>query len=294
MIIGVACHDAGGAEILASYCYRENASYVFSIKGPALGVFQRKFGNFENVKLEVLIDSADELFTGTSGNSKFEIEAIRMAKKKGLKCKSFIDHWINYEMRFTDSDGQLILPDVLVAGDIYAENILKSVFPNHPTEYIENSYWKDLREYIELKNQNSYSVNRSKCIFLSEGMSEFYSKKQQGFKGSFDEKDLLISLIEVIKKIDSEIDEIVIRLHPSDELNKYAEIESKYSDLIKVSHSKMELWEELSKYKLAIGFQSMALVIALQMGLRVVSIRPEGHPDIEIPFQEIERLEVVI
>ena len=83
MIIGVVCHDAGGAEILASYCYRKNASYVFSIKGPALGVFQRKFGNFENVELEVLIDSVDELFTGTSGNSKFEIEAIRMAKKKG-------------------------------------------------------------------------------------------------------------------------------------------------------------------------------------------------------------------
>ena len=197
-------------------------------------------------------------------------------------------------MRFTDSMNQLILPDVLVAGDLYAENILKSVFPNHPTEYIENSYWKDLREYIELKNQNRYEVNRSKCIFLSEGMDEFYSKKQQGFKGSFDEKDLLISLIEVIKKIDSEINEIVIRLHPSEESNKYAEIESKYSDLIKVSHSKIELWEELSKYKLAIGFQSMALVIALQMGLRVVSIRPEGHPDIEIPFQEIERLEVVI
>ena len=294
LIIGVACHDAGGAEILASYCYREKANYKFSLKGPAVRIFRRKFGNFENVEIDELIDSVEELFTGTSGNSEFEIQAIKMAKIKGIKCKSFIDHWVNYEMRFTDSVGQLILPDVFVAGDTHAEKILKSVFPNHPIEFIENPYWKEVRDHTILNDKKEYLMDRSKCIFLSEGISEFQTKKYQGLMGNFDERNLLVSLAEGIKEIDFRIKKIVVRLHPSEESSKYDEIESRFGGLITVSRSNLELWEELSKYNLAIGFQSMALVIAMQMGLRVVSIRPIGHPDIDIPFQNIERLEVII
>ena len=288
------CHDAGGAEILASYCSREKAEYLFSMRGPAEKVFKRKFGNFENLEIESLIDSVEELFTGTSGNSEYEIDAIRMARIKGIRSKSFIDHWINYEMRFRDSTGNLILPDVLVAGDVYAEEMLKSVFPNHPTEFIENAYWRDLRELVFSKEKEGYSSDSSSCIFLSEGLTEFRINGNQSSSGGFDERDLLIALARDLKEIDSRLNKIVVRLHPSEDSRKYDEIESRYRGLITVSHSDMELWEELSRYSLAIGFQSMALVIALQMRLRVISVRPMGQPDIEIPFPNIERLEVVI
>lgn len=294
MKIGVACHDAGGAEILASYCHRNKADYAFSMVGPAEKIFRRKFNNFENVELTALVNSVGELYTGTSGNSKFELEAIELAKYAGIKSKSFIDHWVNYEMRFTNEYGKLFLPDTLVAGDKYAKSKLEKTFPNHPIEFIENAYWEELRELVSASGKNKKSTDSSSCIFLSEGLAEFNSIGVTKATDGFDENGLIVGLLNIITKIDSRINRIIIRLHPTEDHSKYRNIESKFGPSIVISNEKKQLWEELLEYDLAIGFQSMALVIALQMGLRAVSVRPKGYPDIELPFREIERLEITI
>lgn len=294
MKIGVACHDAGGAEILASFCARNESDYFFAMQGPAERIFNRKFGDFENLELSEMVDSADHLLTGTSGISKFELSALRLAKERGIRSKSFVDHWVNYKIRFIDPSGLLILPDVLVAGDSYAERMLNLVFPGHPIELIENAYWKDLKELLISNKGIPIIKDESKCIFLSEGLTEFQLQGTGGPSTTFDESHLLSALVIAMEQIDSNVKHIVIRLHPSEDPKKYKSLESKYEGLVSVSDSKLDLWEELAHYRLAIGFQSMALVIAMQMGLRVVSVRPLGSPDIAIPFKEIERLEVAI
>ena len=72
LTIGIICHDAGGAEILSSYCKAVSDDFIFTLDGPARSIFLRKLGNISNLNLETTIQNSDEIYTGTSGKSNLE------------------------------------------------------------------------------------------------------------------------------------------------------------------------------------------------------------------------------
>jgi len=41
-MLGIVCHDAGGAELVSSYLKKTNLDYIHALGGPAQDIFKRK------------------------------------------------------------------------------------------------------------------------------------------------------------------------------------------------------------------------------------------------------------
>lgn len=114
----------------------------------------------ENMQ-QVDLDGYDYLFTGTShpaSSGGFELNGIRSASAKGLQSISFIDHWVNFRLRFV-LDNELILPDYIwvideaaksaaIADGLPAEKISIHANPYHSylAGYWQSAYRK--KEYL--------------------------------------------------------------------------------------------------------------------------------------------------
>ena len=81
--IAIVAHDAGGAEILASYVHRlplqEQRHCLLSLGGPAAGVFARRLPQIRAVPLEQAIGEADRVLGGSGWQSDLELRAIALA-----------------------------------------------------------------------------------------------------------------------------------------------------------------------------------------------------------------------
>ena len=135
-MIAIVAHDAGGAEILSSYVLQNKTSFVFVLDGPAIKVFLRKLPKLKIVTLAQALDSAESLLAGSSYPNDFELQAIKAFREIGKKTVTFLDHWINYKLRFI-RDGREILPDQIWVGDTFAERKARKDFPNVEILYVE-------------------------------------------------------------------------------------------------------------------------------------------------------------
>src|SRR5262245_30427596 len=117
MKVLIVSHDAGGAEILSSWCRREvGHEYDFLIEGPAKNIFLRKCSVQPNISPR---PPYDLVLTGTSWASDLEKRYILWAKKQAIRVASFLDHWTQYEERF--SIGSIdTFPDEIWVGDAHA------------------------------------------------------------------------------------------------------------------------------------------------------------------------------
>ena len=107
-LVGIVCHDAGGAEIVSSYVVRNNLRAGYYLKGPAISIFEGKLGIIKNSdSLFDLVKNSDWLLCGTGWQSDLEWSLIQEAKKQGKKVISFLDHWVNYQERFTRNNKYL-------------------------------------------------------------------------------------------------------------------------------------------------------------------------------------------
>jgi len=75
-IVAIVAHDAGGAEILASYVARNNVSCKLVLDGPAVNVFKRWFESVEICTLEEALSVCDWCLCGTGWQSDLEWRAI--------------------------------------------------------------------------------------------------------------------------------------------------------------------------------------------------------------------------
>ena len=118
-LVGIVCHDAGGAEVVSSYVIRNNLTAGYYLQGPAISIFERKLGIIKNSdSLFDLVKKSDWLLSGTSWQSDLEWGLIQEAKKQGKKVISFLDHWVNYQERFTRNNNKYLLDEIWV-GEIY-------------------------------------------------------------------------------------------------------------------------------------------------------------------------------
>ena len=54
-VIGVVCHDAGGAEVVSEWLLQEELPFYACLEGPAVKIFQNKFAECNNKNLEELL-----------------------------------------------------------------------------------------------------------------------------------------------------------------------------------------------------------------------------------------------
>lgn len=297
-MICIVSHDAGGAEILASYVKQVNGPWLFSLAGPAMKVFASKLGSVSSLMLEDAIEQADGVLCGTSWQSDLEWQAIALSRKVGKRSIAFLDHWVNYQERFVRS-GVQHLPDEIWVGDVHAEVLASAEFPSIPIRLVPNPHFADIRSLVaNLKAASNFSIHSNlqdrKALFVCENISD-HAQMQHGDPRywGYTEFDAIEYFFANIKALQTHISAVTIRPHPSDPAGKYDSVIDKYPELARLS-SGQSLLEDIAAADVVVGCESMALVIAVQCGRRVVSCIPLQQIALKLPFSEIEILSTLV
>ena len=289
--VAIVSHDAGGAEILASYVARNQIACCFVLAGPAINVFQRRFGPVEICTLDEALSSCNEVLCGTSWQSELEWRAIEQAKKAGTRAIAFLDHWVNYLERFI-RNGVQHLPDEIWVGDEDAERLARAHFPDIPVVLVPNPYSIDMQFEIAKLGVKQHAVDKKgkTILFVSENISDharlrFGDERHWGYT----EFDAIAYLLENIDALEDRVGGLVIRPHPSDAPGKYECFVGPSSGFVSIGGGE-PLLNEIAAADIIAGCQSMAMVIGLLAQKRVVSCIPPGGPDCCLPQKQIEQL----
>lgn len=276
--IGIVAHDAGGAEILSSLVRRSKISPLFCVKGPAVKIFELKFGTFINNELEDVIINLDAIICGTGWETDYEWMAIKLAQEKRVPIAAFLDHWGNYLPRFIRA-GQLLLPTEIWVGDMYAKKIAGSIFQTTPIKLIENPYLLDVKEkLLGLSTLNTISSSL-KILYLCEPIHDYE-------KFFYTETIAMNYFLETIHNYCHKAAEILIRPHPSEEVSKYSWM--KHVAKLDININKQgDLLTDISRADVVVGRSSMGLVVALAAGKPATTCIPPGGRPCTLPHDGI-------
>ena len=293
-IVGVACHDAGGAEIVSSYIIQNNIVAKYCLEGPAINVFERRLGNIENNSLSDMVGDVSWVLCGTSWQSNLEWNVIQEAKKQGKKVVSFLEHWVNYSERF-NRNGITLLPDEIWVGDIYAKKIAEKSFAGLKIKLIDNPYLSVIRESLSKFKSRKGLTKKHIALYLCENTSEHMLLRHgdANYLG-YTEHDSLHFFLDNIDIVDQDIDTLVIRPHPSENnfQGKYDWIKEHPAKMIRKIHFSKEknLMQDIANCDIIVGAETMAMIVGLVSGKRVISSIPEEGRKCVLPFSEIEHM----
>jgi hypothetical protein len=272
----VVSHDAGGAEILASYVAEQRLRCRFVLEGPAVSVFERHLGRVERTPLAEAVAQCDWCLLGTSWQSDLEWRAIAAARQAGKRSVSFLDHWVNYAERF-ERGGERRLPDEIWVGDEQAHALAAREFPGLSVTTVTNPYFAYVaREIARYSPAATAKPKAGACVlFVSENLSgharlRFGDERHWGYT-EFDAIDYFFRRAGDL----GEIERVVLRPHPSDPPNKYAQVIAAHAPLAQASRGR-PLLEEIAAADIVVGCESVALVAAQHAGRRVLCAIPPG------------------
>ena len=289
-MLAIISHDAGGAEILSSYARQKNLECLFVLEGPALKIFKRKLGTVETCSLEEAVRQSTSILCGTSWQSDIEVNAIKQARSLGKRSVAFLDHWVNYRERFTRS-GETCLPDEIWVGDAMAQVMAKKLFPGTTIRLVVNPYVNYIKQ--ELAVVQALRVTSSDGIavlYVCEPVREhallrFGNERHWGYV----EEEALRYFLTNIASLGVPIERVLIRPHPSESIDKYNWAQYEFNFPIVMGGTR-SLIEEIAESDVIVGCESMAMVVGLVAGKRVIScIPPKGKP-CGLPHHEIEKL----
>jgi len=248
--IGIAAHDAGGAEQI-SWLLRNLPQKVLAyIDGPAKRIFENSGILFDRVDQLSEVMECDLVITGSGWMSQLEVTAIKEAKLRNIPCITVLDHWVNYLERFgKDEESQ---PQILAVTNSVALHMAQEKFPNKvvwllPDFQIEN-YQKAIKDAKNISTRALVLLEPTSTIDSMFAIDNFVIK------------DLIESAI--LLKQARGLSTILIRPHPShmddpsivDKLNGFpGEFEiSKSASLL----------EDLEISEVVLGLSSYALYIS--------------------------------
>jgi hypothetical protein len=292
--VAVVSHDAGGAEILSSYIIQQRLTCHYSLAGPAMGILERKLGPLDVVSLDEAVRQSDWLLCGTSWQSDLEWQSIKSARESGKRSVAFLDHWGNFRERFIRR-GEFVIPDEVWVGDVLAEKLVKGVLPEVKVSLVGNPYFDHLtRELAAMPKLDGIRKMALTVLFVSEplrehGLHAFGNERHWGYT----EEEAIHYLLSNLEVLGQSVGRIIIRPHPSEPPHKYDWVKQVYSLPI-MNGGNRTLLEEVAESDVVVGFQSMAMVVGLMAGKRVISCIPPGGKACMLPQAEIEDLQSLI
>jgi len=275
--IGIVAHDSGGANYIKSFLNVNNVSAYCFLDGPATSIFNNSSKYKICNSLDQVISKTDVIMFGTGIESGFEIQALAYSKNKILTV-SVLDHWTNYFDRFK-LNNKYLLPDSIMVFDKYAYILVNEQIKNfNNLLLVDNYYIKDqIRKSKNLTRSKDYILYIDEPIKLHPNSSTYNYDEVKGFE----------NFLKKIKKSKYKNDKILIRLHPSEtNLNKY-KLMTKIEKKISVSTQK-SLTNDISNSKFVVGYESMAMVVALELRKQVYSIIPNFGIKSKLPHKEIK------
>jgi hypothetical protein len=291
-MIGVVAHDAGGAEIISSYLRRGGQEFACCLEGAARGVFARKFGEIPNLSLVELVTASDWLLCGTSFLSDLEWQALRLARASGKRAVTVLDHWVNYRERFT-RHGEQCLPDEVWVGDEVGLGLARQHLADVSIRFVANAYFLDLQDEISAIASNGHIPGQGhRVLYVCEplrddGLALYNDERYWGYT----EEDALRHFLCNSGYIDGTIERIVVRAHPQEPRDKYTWAVNEF-DLPIVTDEDKTLLQQVAESDIVVGCASMAMVVGLIAGKRVISCIPPGGKTVPLPHPEIERMNI--
>ena len=186
------------------------------------------------------------------------------------------------------------MPDEIWVGDVDAERIASAIFKNTPVLLQPNPYFEDILIEIANVKINNPRVDFTKVLYVCEPVA-VHSYNQYGNSNQlgYTEQSALTFFLENISVIDKYIDLITIRPHPSEEADKYYWASRLISLPIKFGGQKT-LLEEIIDSDIIVGCESMAMVVGLLAGKRVISSIPFGGRPCQLPQNEVEPMQSLV
>jgi hypothetical protein len=289
-MIGVVAHDAGGAEIIASYILQKKWDCQYHINGAAKGVFSRKIGRLESRALPGLVEDCEWLLCGTSFLSELEWTAIGLARKKGKKSVAVLDHWTNYRQRFFRKNvGNF--PDEVWVGDRWGYDLAKKNLPEVDVKLFPNPYFAEIqRETLHLPRE-AKSAEGLRVLYVCEPLREDgITLHGNPLYWGYTEEEAVRYFLNNLSKLGPNIEKVILRPHPQEEIGKYDWVPREFKGPI-FCREPGTLIEQIHQSDIVVGCATMAMVVGLIMGKRVVSCIPPGGKAEPLPHPEIEKIE---
>jgi hypothetical protein len=272
--------DAGSANIISSFVKKKKIKALYHLKKPALEIFKQKKILIKKNTLKILSKNFDLLITGTSLRNRFELNAIKKAKKNNIYSVSFLDHWVNYKERFLLKN-QFIFPNEIIVGDIDAYSLAKKNFSNKKVlvSLIPNYYFKEKNKF---KNKRK---NKETLVLLSSN----YNLRNEDLT----DKEIFRLILNKMKKfiIKKNIKKIIIKRHPSEDNDKFKNFKDDYQsfDFIKIEITNKTLEEVLKKNQYIAGYDTMGLVVAKLFNCNTFNLKITGVKS-TIPKKYIDKV----
>lgn len=288
MTIGIVANDAGGAELLAAFVAEYDSDYMFTLAGPAVEIFKRKFGAIRNLPLESTVRNSDKVITGTGWQTDLEWNAIRLSLSAGIAVAALLDSWENYEARF-ERNSQSIFPNEMWVVDEIAKNIAESTFPNIPVRLIslESRYSSLIAEYSNMRGEFKQEP-LGKVLFISDNISDAVATQGLPDRGYTDLGSLEFLLMH-LSKLPNAIEPITIRPHPSESIMSWQATIAAYQGRLRLS-STSNLIQEFAEHEFVVGSNSNALVKAAICGKKTFSAIPNTNVSTSLPEMGIQLL----
>ncbi len=276
-------NDAGVTEYLAYMIIEEYSKLKYNIfcfrNSPASKIFTKLelrftvISTLNEITQYININKPNTIIYGTGWQVDFSQYVKDISNQYNIKSIALIDHWTNYKERFQKD----CLPPEIIVMDNFAYTLAKQVFHNtvHITQ--KKNYFLEsiIKSFKSLQNKTLNHI-----VFISEP-TEVIAKKDTGTKLGFG-----FSEYSVVEELIQNFDNIIIRLHPADNEKKYNDIILNYPDkkIQIIKPYEEELIVTLSKSKLTIGFDGMALYISYILEINTISYMPNSNRNLTIPL----------
>ncbi len=288
--VAIVAHDAGGAEVLSSFVRRTRLDFRFALQGPARAVFERKLGAHRNLGFEAALAESSRLLCGTSWQSDLELRAIELARIRGKPSVAWLDHWVGYRERFLRA-GALCMPDEIWVGDPIAAELAHRLLPQVPIRLQDNPYFADMRaELASASPLFAPTPDRLSVLYVCEPVREAAARQfGDPMHWGYTEELAMHYFLSNVGALGRTVGRILIRPHPSEPADKYLELAAQFDLPLQFSGG-APLSVEVASSDCVVGCSSMAMVIGLIGGKRVVSCIPPGGAPCPLPQPEIEML----
>jgi hypothetical protein len=221
----------------------------------------------------------DCVFAGTShpeSSGYFELQCIREAKQAGIRTISFVDHWVNFRLRFLDENKKMLLPnEVWVLDEKARELAIEEGLPEHILRINRNPYheyleylWKPAFEGKAYLDELHISKKGFHILFAPDPLSLRDGKQIAGFT----EDEALEQLLQVLSDLEFPV-QLIVKCHPLQPVKILEEAVKKAKVPVHIITSADTL-ELVNASDLVIGFYSNLLLEANALGRKVIRFFP--------------------
>ncbi len=294
--VAVVTHDAGAASLLFSWLTPIQKQLKFCAKGPSSQILGKERPHSKNfTDLSDCLRKCKLVISGTSWASDLEHSARLEAKRSQIPSIATLDHWVNYEERFTRK-GFNVIPDTLWVSDKEAAKLAKHLFPSTPVIELENTWLNQLKNEVArqknlLKSSRTKHQNKLRLLYLLEPMRDL----KTGIPNSEEFLALdywVSSLPRLLKaghlKRNSKEINLILRPHPSEARDKYSRWMNDNSSAWNIEiDDHCDLATSLALADAAFGCETQALVAATECKIKSFNtLSPKQH-ECRLPHKNI-------